>query len=232
MKQAINQLWRVLTFRTTAEDVASWGYWELGLGLVCTLLVGIGRWWDDPRDLPFVAKSGLGSVAYVLVFAGVLWLTIRPIVDNPPTIRQLLTFVCFVSPPAALYAIPVERWTGMDVARTMNMWFLLLVAVYRLSLLLRFCRKALMLTVPQTVLATFLPVSIGIFWISAMNLTSVVIDFMGGASREELPNRRAEMEFAVHFFSCFSWVVTPVLAGCYLIMVITRLLERRKGNRL
>ncbi len=225
MKQAFRQLWRVLTFRTTAEDVASWSYRELGLGLICTWLVGIGRWWDDPRDLMLPVRLGLGSIAYVLVFAGVMWLLLRPIVDNPPTILQVLTFVCFVSPPAALYALPVERWTGMETAIQLNLIFLFIVAVYRVSLLIRFYVVAIKMSVGKALLTTFLPISIAIFSIATMNMLSKIIQFMGGV-REEATRRHSMEQFTVTI-AAVSVIAAPFLILCYLCILCAENLRRQ-----
>ena len=43
-------LWfRVLTFRATGEELRSLGWGHLVAGLLCTWIVGIGRYWDHPR---------------------------------------------------------------------------------------------------------------------------------------------------------------------------------------
>jgi hypothetical protein len=224
MKEAFRQLWRVLTFRTTAEDVAKWCYWELGLGLICTWLVGIGRWWDDPRDLPLPVTLGLGSIAYVWIFTFVMWVLIHPIVDNPPTILQVLTFVCFVSPPAALYAIPVEHWTGMETAIQLNLAFLFIVAVYRVSLLIRFFVVAIKMSIGKALLTTFLPISIAIVSIAVMNMMIKIIEFMGGV-REEA-SRRTSMEQFVVIIRDICVVAAPILILCYLWTLYREKLRR------
>lgn len=229
MKQALIHLGKVLSFRSNADDMARWGKPELALGLLLTVLVGAGRWWDDTRDLPLYVHLGIGSVAYVLVLSSILWVLNRTLADAPATFQQVLTFVCFVSPPAALYAIPVERWVGMAAAQQLNLQFLGLVALYRVALLIHFCIRSLRLNTIETITTTFLPISIAVFFVAMLNVTHIVIDFMGGVRGE--PNRKLEMETFVMFLSCLSWVVAPLLTLVYLSMLLVRWQARRASRK-
>ena len=40
---------RLLTFRSSEEELHRLNYRHLGFGLICTWLVGMGRWWEDPK---------------------------------------------------------------------------------------------------------------------------------------------------------------------------------------
>jgi hypothetical protein len=40
---------RLLTFRLTEEEFSELSRWHLLFGIVCTWIVGMGRWWDDPH---------------------------------------------------------------------------------------------------------------------------------------------------------------------------------------
>ena len=70
---------RLLTFRITREELARLDGRHLASGLVCTWLVGMGRYWDDPGARWF-QHLGIGSVLYVFALSAVLWLLVR---DNP-----------------------------------------------------------------------------------------------------------------------------------------------------
>ena len=113
---------RVLVFRATAAELEGLDRRHLALGLVCTWLVGVGRYWDAPRA-HLVQHLGLGSVVYVFGLALLLWATGAAMRPRSWSFRRVLTFVTLTSPPAALYALPVERWLPLETANTANIWF-------------------------------------------------------------------------------------------------------------
>ena len=98
---------RRLLFRPSREELFGLRWQHLTLGLVCTWLVGMGRYWDNPR-VGLLQHLSIGSVIYVFVLSSFLWLIIWPLRPENWTYFKVLTFISMVSPPAALYAIPVE----------------------------------------------------------------------------------------------------------------------------
>jgi len=94
---------RVLTFRFSAGEISSVGLSHLAVGLLFTWIVGIGRYWDNPR-VGLLQHLGLGSIAYVLVLSAFLWLLLWPLRPSGSSYRHVVTFVSAVSPPALLYA--------------------------------------------------------------------------------------------------------------------------------
>jgi hypothetical protein len=64
---------RFLLFLPIHPDFKRFGTWYLGFGLVCTWLAGIGRYWDNPRA-ELWQWLGFGSLVYVFILAGLLWL--------------------------------------------------------------------------------------------------------------------------------------------------------------
>ena len=81
---------RVLVFRENSEELRTLNLRHLLLGLTCTWIVGVGRWWEDPRA-GIVQKLGLGSIAYVFFLSGFLWLLLWPLGPANWTLRRLLT---------------------------------------------------------------------------------------------------------------------------------------------
>ncbi len=61
------------------------------------------------------------------------------------------------SPPAILYAIPVEKLTSLDNARELNVWFLATVASWRVALLFFYLYRHAKLRVAAIVVAALLP---------------------------------------------------------------------------
>ncbi|MCZ7678969.1 MAG: hypothetical protein M5U28_09535 [Sandaracinaceae bacterium] len=108
---------RVLTLQVTREELLGLDRRHLTLGLGVTWLVGIGRWWDDP-GANLLQHLGLGSLAYVVALSLLLFGVLRPVAGADVTLSRVLTFVTLTAAPGLLYAIPVERFTALEVART------------------------------------------------------------------------------------------------------------------
>lgn len=170
---------RLLTFRASREELVTLGSSHLAFGLIATWIVGMGRWWDDPEALLF-QHLGLGSVAYVFVLAFVLWALVKPLGPQDWTYRGVLTFVALTSPPALLYAIPVERFLDLDTARQVNVWFLAFVATWRLGLLVFYLRRLARLPWLSLIVASLLPLTIIVTALTALNLERAVFDVMSG----------------------------------------------------
>jgi hypothetical protein len=118
-RNAIHTIIRLLCFRASQNELAEVGWRHLMLGLSCTWLVGMGRYWDNPR-VGLLQHLGVGSIVYVFVLSLFLWLLIWPLRPRNWTYFKVLTFISMVSPPAALYAIPVEKFAGLDAANAIN----------------------------------------------------------------------------------------------------------------
>jgi hypothetical protein len=170
---------RVLFFRASRAELLALDHRHLAFGLACTWLVGIGRYWDDPRA-HLIQHLGLGSVIYVFALSLFLWLLLWPLAPNDWSWRRLLVFVTLVAPPAALYAIPVERFVSLDAACVLNGWFLAIVAAWRVALLFRFLRLVAGFQAGRLVVAGLLPLTVIVFGLTALNLQHVAFDLMGG----------------------------------------------------
>jgi hypothetical protein len=170
---------RLLTFRADRQELRELGRHHLAFGLFCTWLVGIGRWWDDPNATIF-QQLGLGSVSYVFALALFLWLVVWPLRPESWSYSRVLTFVSLTSPPALLYAIPVEKLTDVETAGRLNVWFLATVATWRVALLLFFLRRSAALDWKRLVVATLLPLTAIVTTLTALNLHRVVFNIMGG----------------------------------------------------
>ncbi|WP_437973139.1 hypothetical protein WMF11_29855 [Sorangium sp. So ce295] len=173
---------RLLTFRLSPDDLARLDGRHLALGLACTWLVGVGRFWDDPVASAW-RKTGLGSVVYAIVLSAFLWVVVAPL-RRPGELRlsyvKLLTVITMTAPPAALYAIPVERFTSMPVAIQINLGFLSVVAGWRVALLVHTLRRGVGLRWPAVITATLLPLALIVTGLTYFNLATGVIEIMGG----------------------------------------------------
>ena len=180
----ITAILRTLSFRGTAAEVGRLGNRHLAVALACTWVVGIGRWWDDPKA-SLLQHLGLGSVVYVFVLAALLWLVIWPLAPRVLSYKTALTFVAMTSPPAILYAIPVERFLSLRVAGQLNLWFLAIVATWRVALLLRFLSSVPAVGTVKGIIVALLPLSAIVTALTALNLHRVVLSIMGGIAENE-----------------------------------------------
>src|SRR5262245_28405437 len=168
----------------------------------------------------------MGSVAYVFCLALVLWLLGLPLRPRHWSYRNVLVFVTLTSPPALLYAIPVEQFMAMQDAQRANAWFLAIVATWRVALLVWFLRRVSGLSRWATAVAALLPLSLIVFVLAALNLEHVVFNLMAGI-RDESPSGNDAAYSIVFLLAMWSFFAGPVLAVIYVVMVIDAWHQRR-----
>lgn len=175
----LNVVIRLLTFRITRQEFLLFNYKHLAFGIACTWIVGIGRWWDDP-GANLLQHLGIGSVVYIFLLSLLLGLVIWPLKPQNWSYRHVLTFVSLTSPPAILYAIPVERFTSLETARSLNVWFLAIVAAWRVALLFFYLSRHARLSAFSIAVAALLPITFIVVTLTVLNLERAVFDVMGG----------------------------------------------------
>lgn len=213
---------RLLTFRLREDEFAQLDRRHLAFGLGVTWLAGIGRYWDHP-DAHLLQHAGLGSVIYVAVLSLFLWLLIWPLRPASWSYVRVLTFVTLTAPPALLYAIPVERFMVLEQAQSANLWFLLIVASWRVALLLFFLCRVGQLPLFLALVASLLPLALIIVGLAIANLEQAVFSVMAGNPRERPPGSPADHAYElVVLLALLSWVASPVLLIGYLAAIIAR----------
>lgn len=190
MKDVLATLLRVLTLRIRPEDVERFDRRHLAFGLVATWIVGMGRWWDDPRA-NVLQHLGLGSVVYVFGLALILWILAKPLHPRFTSCRTLLTYITLTAPPAMLYALPVERWYGLAVARDLNVKFLATVAAWRVAMYFAWLVRAQGLRWWIAAIASLLPLTLIVAALTLLNLERAVFDLMGGLRDDGTPHDSA-----------------------------------------
>lgn len=196
----ISAVWRLLTFRISREELLALDQGHLVLGLAGTWLVGMGRYWDD-AGARMVQKSGLGSLVYVFVLSFILWVLVKPYFVEGWSYRGVLTFVTLTSFPGLLYAIPVERYTDIDTAASINLWFLAVVAAWRLALLFFYLRRFSGLNFAYITIVALLPVCLIIVTLTVLNLERGVFQIMGGIREKTSDDAVNGLLFLLSLFS-------------------------------
>lgn len=193
---------RVLTFRSTREELLGFGDRELAFGALLCWIVGVGRYWDAPKA-EWVQRLGLGSVAYIFVLALFIWLLFLPWKIDGWSYKRVAAFISLTAPPAILYAIPVEMLFGIETASSLNVWALAIVAGWRAALLWFFFRRLGELSRGETFIATVLPISAIVAGLTWMNLASGAVVIMGGlrapTSRDDVNGILAVLSFLFFF---------------------------------
>lgn len=224
MIEIIKSTFRLLTFRITREEMLDFGYKHFAFGLLCTWLVGVGRYWDNPR-VGLIQHLGFGSVVYIFALALLLWLVLLPLHPKGWSYFRVVTFISLVSPPAILYAIPVEKFTSLETSNTINAIFLFIVATWRVALLLFYLRRAAALDWLSVIGAPLLPLALIVVTLSILNLEKVVFDFMGGRQNVSPNDSAYKFLFGVSILSFF---ISPVLLTLYIIAIIVRVRNKPK----
>lgn len=197
---------RILAFRATREEFLGLDRRHLAFGLLCTWVVGMGRSWDDPQA-GLVRHLGVGSVLYVFVLAFLLWASANPLLVKRISYLKFLTFVCLTSPPAILYAIPVEMFVKPATASALNLLLLCIVASWRVALLISFLRKGAGMRAGEIFVATTFPLATILVPISLFGMTEAVVSAMGGLREEQTPNDLANLVlFLIGNLAFWAWL--------------------------
>ena len=223
------QLSRVLTdqiaflfFRPFKPNLKDMWRAYLAWGLFTTWLVGIGRYWDHPKAHVW-QYAGLGSVVYVFALAVLLWLILLPFKRENLSYLNILIFITLTSLPAVFYAIPVERFLSLQSAQTVNVWFLMIVAAWRVALYVTFLRRVGRFSPVTVGVLTLLPLALIVTTLTGLNLEHAVFQTMGGI-RDATPNDSAYGVMVV--VSLLSVLSTPILLIWYGFLVYATMKNR------
>ena len=209
---------RLLFFRARQDDFDLFASNHLKFGLFCTWIVGMGRWWDDP-EANILQHLGLGSIGYIFVLSLVIWLLVLPLKPRSWSYQHVLTFVSLTSLPAILYAIPVERYFSIDIAININVWFLAIVALWRVSLYFFYLFRHAGLNTFYGLIVGLLPLSAIVTSLFLLNSHKVVFNIMGGLRKVE--KSAHDGEYGILFMlTFFSYLAIVPLFTCYIGIVV------------
>jgi hypothetical protein len=225
--EVVRQELRLLTFRDCRIDLEKYQLPFLTFAIFATWLAGVGRYWDHPSAY-WWQYAGLGSVVYVGVLSIILWLIGLPLRPQNWRFLTVFVFVGLTAPPAWLYALPVERFLPIERAATVNMLFLLFVAVWRVMLYSFFLRRLAKLSGLAWFSALFLPLAGIVTVLSMLNLENAVFQIMGGLDRE--PTAADKSYGVVVALSFVSVLAAPVILVCYLVASIGAWKQNRSSN--
>jgi hypothetical protein len=131
-----------------------------------------------------------------------------------------------------LYAIPVERFVDLATARAVNVWFLAVVAAWRVALFVFLTRRLGRLGWFSMLVGTLLPLVLIVTALTMLNLERAVFDIMGGLRHDA--GTANDAAYAVLFTLTSLSVVAflPLLgAWCALALVGWGRARRARGAR-
>jgi hypothetical protein len=195
------------------------------MGLFMCWIVGMGRYWDDPQA-SLLQHAGVGSVLYVFMLAGLMWLVVKPIEPQRFSYFNVLTFITLTSPPAALYALPVERWMNLEQANLLNLRVLAVVALWRVALWYSFVVTQGKTTRGVGLVVVGLPLAAIFIALTYLNLSHAVLDIMGGI-RDASQTAHDTALKALAMLSVLSLPVSLLAGFAWLCIVLDRRRDRR-----
>lgn len=213
LKKSMVKMFKLVSFRLSRSEMV-FNKTDLYLGLIITWIVGIGRYWDSP-DAEIIQRFGVGSLAYVYVLSGFLWVVFKPLKINNCSYFNLRTFIVLTSLPAILYSIPVERFLSIQMASLVNVYFLLIVATWRVSLLIYFLKNFANMSNFEVMVSTLLPLTFIVNVLSFLNLEKATFNIMGGL-RETAHDKAYIILLALTVVSFIAFI--PLIL-CYLWIV-------------
>jgi hypothetical protein len=219
--ESLKKMLRLIFFRIDKSDFLNFNGRDLQIGLLVTWIAGMGRYWDDP-NASALQHIGVGSFLYVFALALFIWVLLLPWKIENWNYWNLLTFISFTSLPAILYATPVEKFFDIPTSSTINAYFLLIVALWRVALLAFYLVRLARLSIFQTVIATFLPLTVIVTSLTFLNLSRGVIQIMGGF-RE--PTSNDSVYLILTYLTVLSFYIVIPFFGCYLFIAYRKYKE-------
>ncbi len=217
---------RVLSFRATQRDLLDLDYRHLVFGLVSTWIVGMGRYWDAPQA-SLSQYMGIGSLIYVTALALLVWLVGRPLAGPNWSYRRLLTFIALTSPPAILYAMPLEQLVDSATAQSLNLGILVLVAAWRVALLVFYLSRLGAMRWYRVGLLTLLPLAAIVAFVKVLDLQHAALTTMAGVQGRFDPSTLRFEEW-IGWLGLLSYAALGPLLVAYLVMAVVPNLPLRR----
>jgi len=218
--EVLGTIARFLVFLPARPDLKRLAPLYIAVGLVFAWLAGMGRHLDNDRA-ELWQRLGLGSVAYVFMMALFLWLILLPLRPNNRSFLVVLVFVCMTAPPALLYAVPVKILFPRETAAEWRTAFLVIVSIWRVSLLAVFLKRACGFKVGEAVVMTLFPLVFIVTALAGLNLDHVVFDLMRGV-RDQDRSINDSANGVLVLLSFGSILLSPFLLGAYAILILVR----------
>lgn len=182
------------------------------------LLAGLFREYDQEDLLrapwvlfiPLVASTGLA----LLLYGVLLWTTNAGQVprEQRVSLRAFLTCFWLTAPLAAIYALPVEQWGNELEATRWNLWFLLIVSIWRVLLISRIVS----VLYPVSFWQAFFPVMFladSVVIIAMTQIRLPLLQIMGGIQLTDAERLINDVRVSLIFLGILTWPIWLLAAG-------------------
>jgi hypothetical protein len=214
--QALAAAVRLLTYRSTPEELHGLDNSHLALGLAATWLVGVGRNWHAPHA-SWIHHAGLASLLYVAALSLALWLLYLPLRPEAWTFRRTLTFMSLLSPPAILQAIPLRDFLDYREELVLGAWLLGAITFWRTALFLWFLVRSARLRPLEAFLSVLLPLDLIVMALAHYQVRHPIDEFVNAG-------RSLDVLAMMAFFA----LPIPLLG--YVGVVAYRFVARRRSS--
>jgi hypothetical protein len=216
LRAALRDTFRLLTFRSTREDLLALDHSHLAVGVLATWLAGVARYSHIPT-YSWEKPIGVGSLVYLPALSLFLWLIYLPLRPEAWTFLRTLTFVSLTSPPAFLQAIPIELCLDYRENRVASAWILGVVTVWRTALLLWFLVRSAGLKPHEALVSVLLPLDLIVLALSSFDVRHAISDYVN-AFRE------------LDVLALMAFIYLPIPAVFYVAVVVYRFVARRRAR--
>lgn len=165
-------------------------------------------------------------MAYIFVLSAILFIFAWPASEDRQSYLKFLTVVSMTAPPGLIYGIPVEKFMSLGAAQQANLIFLLIVALWRVSLALHFFVVAIQDSFMVALSMLLAPISLIIIGLVMTGRAGYVVQLMGGV-RDAVPTVQSNTDEFIAGLFCLVWPVLVLALAIYLIQLITCLSSRR-----
>lgn len=228
LRQVVRDMGRFLLFRPIRPDLERLAPLYFFVGFLFTWLAGIGRHLDNPR-LDWWQHLGLDSIAYVFVFSTFLWLLLWPLRPANWRFSSVLLFVMMTAPPALLYVLPLCLTSTMALLRLgggyleyelisrLKLGLLVIVATWRVALLVGFLNRVAQLGSGTIFVATALPLALIVGALAVLNLDRATFDIMAGRDPPTSDDGAYAILILIHLVSILAvpFLLIAYLWRCY-----------------
>lgn len=184
LKAAFVDQGKFLVFLLKTKDYKRLGWEHVAVGLLFTWLVGIARNWDY-ANADVAARLGLYSIAYVFLLSPLIWALTIPLQVEESKFVRVLAAVCMTAPYGLIYGIPVEMMFETDTAAAINLWFLGIVATFRVASLGHFLVLGICRSITSMIGVLSLPICIIAVLLTITGRSGKVIELMSGLRQDE-----------------------------------------------
>jgi len=196
--------------RGAIERIAG-SYWSLVVGLVLVFTAGVARNYDH-LIFTIEAEWFIGPIIASLISCSIVFLMMPRVWKNRKSKFSFLSFLSvywMTAPCAWIYAIPVEYYVDILTATVWNIYFLAIVAAWRVALMIRCLCILTDMRLIWAFLSIMIPAAL-VAWLGCLLKGMSLIQIMGGVRSPSQEVLAEAVRFTTHT-SFFLLVIVVII---------------------